>query len=39
MYIFQILFYYFHYLQRQMNGLTKFQPFKLSHHGDTALDS
>jgi len=29
----------FHYLQRQMNGLTKLQPFKLSYHGDTALDS
>ena len=29
----------FHYLQRQMNGLTKLQPFKLSHHGDTTLDS
>jgi len=26
-------------LQRQMNGLTKLQLFKLSHHGDTALDS
>jgi len=29
----------FHYLQRHMNGFTKLQPFKFSHHGDTAVDS
>jgi len=30
---------YFHYLQRQMNGLAKLQLAKLSHHRDTALGS
>ena len=24
---------------RKLNGLIKSQPFKLGHHGDTALDS
>ena len=32
------VFFYFYNLQRQMNQLAKLQLFKLSRHGDTALD-